>query len=100
MSRVRISSPAPEQSISETHIHESQFQNVSVCSISRKARILTGGIHGVFRGLKFEPDAEIGQNGTFWNWLMRDIAHVAQSVERFLGKEEVHRFDSGRGLHG
>jgi hypothetical protein len=29
-----------------------------------------------------------------------DNAHVAQSVERFLGKEEVHRFDSGRGLHG
>ena len=27
------------------------------------------------------------------------IAHVAQSVERFLGKEEVHRFDSDRGLH-
>ena len=26
-------------------------------------------------------------------------AHVAQSVERFLGKEEVHRFDSDRGLH-
>jgi hypothetical protein len=28
----------------------------------------------------------------------RFSAHVAQSVERFLGKEEVHRFDSGRGL--
>jgi hypothetical protein len=28
----------------------------------------------------------------------RKPAHVAQSVERFLGKEEVHRFDSGRGL--
>jgi hypothetical protein len=27
------------------------------------------------------------------------LAHVAQSVERFLGKEEVHRFNSGRGLH-
>ena len=27
------------------------------------------------------------------------VAHVAQTVERFLGKEEVHRFDSGRGLH-
>ncbi len=26
-------------------------------------------------------------------------AHVAQLVELFLGKEEVHRFDSGRGLH-
>ena len=28
-----------------------------------------------------------------------NTAHVAQTVERFLGKEEVHRFDSGRGLH-
>jgi hypothetical protein len=26
------------------------------------------------------------------------FAHVAQSVERFLGKEEVHRFNSGHGL--
>ena len=26
-------------------------------------------------------------------------AHVAQSVERILGKDEVHRFDPGRGLH-
>ena len=43
----------------------SQFQNVSVCSRSRKAKILTTGIHVVFRGLKFEPDAEIGQNGAF-----------------------------------
>ena len=40
---------------------ESQFQNVSVCSRSRKAKILTTGIHVVFRGLKFKPDADIGQ---------------------------------------
>jgi len=33
----------------------SQFQNVQFCSRSRKAKILTTGIHGVFRGLKFEP---------------------------------------------
>ncbi len=26
---------------------------------------LTTGIHVVFRGLKFEPDADIGQKGTF-----------------------------------
>jgi hypothetical protein len=26
-------------------------------------------------------------------------AHVAQLVEHFLGKEEVHRFKPGRGLH-
>ncbi len=31
--------------------------------------------------------------------IMKSSAHVAQSAERFLGKEEVHRFDSGRGLH-
>ena len=30
---------------------------------------------------------------------MVQIAHVAQSVERFLGKEEVLRFNPGRGLH-
>ncbi len=36
-----------------------------ICSRSRKAKILTTGIHVVFRGLKFEPDAEIGHNGAF-----------------------------------
>ncbi len=39
----------------------SQFQNVQFCSRSRKANILTTGIHVVFRGLKYEPDADIGQ---------------------------------------
>jgi hypothetical protein len=27
-----------------------------------------------------------------------ECAHVAQLVERILGKDEVHRFDPGRGL--
>ena len=45
--------------------HGSQFQNVSVCSRSRKVKILTIGIHLVFRGLNFKPDAEIGPNETF-----------------------------------
>jgi hypothetical protein len=31
----------------------------------KEAKILTTGIHVVFRGLKFEPDADIGQKGTF-----------------------------------
>ena len=30
-------------------------------------------------------------------YLLED-ANVAQSVERILGKDEVHRFDPGRGL--
>ena len=29
---------------------------------------------------------------------LENNAHVAQSVEHILGKDEVHRFDPGRGL--
>jgi len=41
------------------------LKNVHFCSSSRKGKILTTGIHSVFRGLKFEPDVEIGQKGVF-----------------------------------
>jgi len=41
------------------------LKNVNFCLSSRKAIILTTGIHLVFRGLKFEPDAEIEQKGAF-----------------------------------
>ena len=41
------------------------LKNVHICSSSRKGKILTTGIHWVFRGLKFEPDVEIGQKGGF-----------------------------------
>jgi hypothetical protein len=53
------------------------LKNAQFCSSSRKVKILTtpeefashstgqAGIHGVFRGLKFEPDAEIEQKGVF-----------------------------------
>jgi hypothetical protein len=34
-----------------------------------KAKILTTGILVVFRGLQFEPDAEIGQKGRFFKGL-------------------------------
>ncbi len=37
--------------------------------------------------------------GVFIRPMIFESAHVAQSVEHFLGKEEVHRFDPGRGLH-
>ena len=33
------------------------LKNVQFCPRSRKAKILTTGIHRVFRGLEFEPDA-------------------------------------------
>jgi len=45
------------------------LKNVNFCLSSRKAIILTIGIHLVFRGLKFEPDAEIEQKGAFFKGL-------------------------------
>ena len=44
---------------------ERPLKNRYFCSSSRKAIILTTGIHRVFRGLKFETDTEIGQKGVF-----------------------------------
>jgi hypothetical protein len=57
------------------------LQNVQFCSSSRKAKILTGGIYLIFRGLKFEPDTDtlvkhqrsIGQKGMFCNGLILSI---------------------------
>jgi len=46
--------------IFELEIKERPLKNGNFCSSSRKAKILTTGIYGIFRGLKFEPDAEIG----------------------------------------
>ena len=37
------------------------LKNAQFWSGSRKAIILTTGIYSIFRGLKFEPDADIGQ---------------------------------------
>jgi len=45
------------------------LKNVQFCSRARKAKILTTGIYGIFRGLKFESDAEIGQKGMFFKAL-------------------------------
>jgi hypothetical protein len=47
------------------------LKNVQFCSRSRKTKILTTGIHIVFRGLNFESDAEIGQKGMFFKALFK-----------------------------
>jgi hypothetical protein len=39
-----------------------------------KARILTTGIPVVFRGLEFEPDAEIGQKRAFFKGLVNPMS--------------------------
>jgi hypothetical protein len=46
------------------------LKNVQFCSRSRKTKISTTGIHLVFRGLKFESDAEVGKKGIFFKALL------------------------------
>jgi hypothetical protein len=57
------------------------LKNAQFCSSSRKAKILTTGIHVVFRGLKFESDAEIEQKGAFCKGL-RTIESEGRCVKR------------------
>jgi len=57
------------------------LKNVQFCSRSRKTKILTTGIHLVFRGLKFESDEEIGQKGTFLKALASGIGHQASRIQ-------------------
>jgi len=45
-------------------------------SLQQEAKILTAGIYGLFRGLKFEPDAEIGQNISFLDGHCYETGHV------------------------
>jgi len=45
------------------------LKNVQFRSSSRKTKNLTAGIYGIFRGLNFESDAEIGRKGAFFKGL-------------------------------
>ncbi|MBU1182742.1 MAG: hypothetical protein KKF00_11385 [Proteobacteria bacterium] len=63
------------------------MQNIQFCSSSRKAIILTTGIHLVFRGLKFEPDDEIEQKGALFKGLERQGSGWGSAFLRpLLGK--------------
>jgi hypothetical protein len=54
------------------------LKNGNFYSSSRKAKISTAGIYGIFRGLKFEPDAEIGQKVLFCKGLVLGVCHLSQ----------------------
>jgi len=71
------------------------LKNVQFCSSSRKAKILTAGIHGVFRGLKFKSDAEIEQKGAFCKGLTFSLKEplaryytwiVSDSTQKYPGR--------------
>jgi len=55
------------------------LKNGNFCSSSRKAKISTTGIYRIFRGLKFEPDAEIGEKVPFCKGL-----RTSAQLEEFI----------------
>jgi hypothetical protein len=60
------------------------LKNAYFCLSSRKAITLTTGIHLVFRGLKFEPDAEIGQKEVFCKGFDNQGLGKHQTAKPFL----------------
>jgi len=60
--------------------YERPLKNGNFYSSSRRAKISTTGIYGIFRGLKFEPDSEIGQKVPFRS--LRLSAKVSMSIQR------------------
>ncbi len=66
------------------------LKKVQFCSRSRKAKISTAGIYGIFRGLKFEPDAVIGQKGALCKGLPGH-AGVVKLVDAEDSKSSVRK---------
>jgi hypothetical protein len=71
------------------------LKNVQFCSWSRKTKILPTRIPMVFRGLKFESDAEIGQKRLFFKslsvllTLFRKINQSCQEKRIFKTKTPI-----------
>jgi hypothetical protein len=73
------------------------LKNVQFCSSSRKRKILTTGIQLVFRGLKFETNAEIGQKGMFFKGLAKSRWTLATiPIACFNGAEEYGAYPTRR----
>ena len=73
------------------------LKNAQFCARPRKVKILTTGIHREFRGLKFEPDAGIGQKGAF----CKGLNIGCQSHTFFNQNRVIKDLDfKGDGFHG
>ena len=64
--------------------YERPLKNGNFCSSSRKTKISTTGIYRIFRGLKFEPDAEIGHKVPFCKGLYECSAWKANSIRKWI----------------
>ena len=62
------------------------LKNAQFWSRSKRAKISTTGIYGIFRGLKFESDAEIGQiNADFERGRFSKVSSPDRSYLVLLG---------------
>ena len=71
------------------------LKNGNLYSSSRKAKILTTGIYRIFRGLKFEPDTEIGHKVPFCNGLDDLNTHrraIAKTYEEAFDHKNILPF--------
>ena len=74
------------------------MKNGNFCSSSRKAKISTTGICEIFRGLKFEPDEEIGHNVLFYKGFVaieagKTAGLVVHPPSNFLMENTNHKYN-------
>ncbi len=74
------------------------MKNGSFCSSSRKAKISTTGICEIFRGLKFEPDEEIGHKVLFCKGFVaieagKTAGLVVHPPSNFLMENTNHKYN-------
>ncbi len=74
------------------------MKNGNFCSSSRKAKISTTGICEIFRGLKFEPDEEIGHKVLFCKGLVaieagKTAGLVVHPPSSFAMKNTNHQYN-------
>lgn len=69
------------------------LKNTPFWSRSRKVKILNAGVHGIFRGLKFTPDAEIWPKGVFYRGLAALVlaAVISLAPQNGSASERLHR---------
>jgi len=71
------------------------LKNAQFWSRSKRAKISTTGIYGIFRGLKFESDVEIGQiNADFERGRFSKVSSPDRSYLVLLGVKHFSQIQS------
>ena len=79
-------------------ITKNLWEGFSFVQFRCQAQFLTAGIHWVFRGLKFESDAELVQKGVFFKGLGLEVTSEMEGPRKGRGKsgETFNRLNTFR----